>query len=682
MKKKLAVITMNVEICEFYQKLLRQLFGDFANIYGYSIEDRTVMSLGTCDLYLTSCTSYDDRRNEWANSVILSVSPIVKSQVTFTKKALNMLTQYPKGTRAMLVNQSLHMAMETISQLYHLGVNNIEFEPVYPGMENIPQLDLAIAPGEVRYVKGDVKEVVDLGPRVFTANTVSEIALRLGNPEFLKSKKFKDYVDSLAIGDYSLSKLSYHNLTLENKLELIINSMEEGIVVVDEQDRVTDINQAALDFLQVLRWDVMDCFAGIVLPYIPFSLCRQAKGSLKPQLIRVGEVNLSLTLTPMRERGQYLGAFATIQKFEDAETKQHNLRMQMLKKGHHAKYTFEDIVGESSALLKACKIACKMAKTKASVLIIGESGTGKELFAHAIHNTSPRREGPFIAVNCAALTESLLESELFGYEEGAFTGAKKGGMAGLFEYAHRGSIFLDEIENMSSALQSKLLRVVQEKEVTRVGGREPIVVDVRIIAATNKDLHELVQAGDFRMDLYYRLSAMPILVPPLRERGEDIFLLMDYFKRQMNATFSLSSPVREAFLTHDWEGNVRELRNYVEYFVHLDIDHVQPEDLPVAFTRVNAVTVPPAVAQDTFHSSLDSDPVAAHVLGVLACFPLGRTAGRRSLVQACGQQGLEFTEYQVRAALKRLGEMGYVQQKKGRGGSRITPLGRQMIKIK
>ncbi|HWR58885.1 MAG TPA: sigma 54-interacting transcriptional regulator, partial [Thermodesulfovibrionales bacterium] len=231
-----------------------------------------------------------------------------------------------------------------------------------------------------------------------------------------------------------------------------------------------------------------------------------------------------------------------------------------------ARYKWEDIIGNSPVLENAKEQARIAAQTPATVLLRGESGTGKELFAHAIHSASPRNRGRFVRVNCAALAENLLESELFGYEEGAFTGALKGGRKGLFEEADGGTIFLDEIGDISLPLQSKLLRVLQEKEIIRVGGTRPVPVDVRVIAATNADLEFKVHSRTFREDLYYRLNVIPLHIPALREHREDIRPLAEHIMFRLNQEFGrevqkISEEAVQNLLEYDWQGNVRELEN-------------------------------------------------------------------------------------------------------------------------
>ena len=234
----------------------------------------------------------------------------------------------------------------------------------------------------------------------------------------------------------------------------------------------------------------------------------------------------------------------------------------------------DNIIGESESIKKVKKETIMAAQSVSTVLITGESGTGKELFARAIHNHSKRAEYPFIAVNCAAIPDNLLESELFGYEEGAFTGARKGGKLGMFEIAHKGSLFLDEIGDMSLHLQSKLLRVLQEKEVNKIGAKSNIEIDVRIIAATNKDLESMVKEGTFREDLYYRLNVIPIKLPSLSQRKGDIPLLIDYMIREYSVKLEknvegIDEVALDRMQKYGWPGNVRELQNSIEYSVNM-----------------------------------------------------------------------------------------------------------------
>jgi propionate catabolism operon transcriptional regulator len=288
------------------------------------------------------------------------------------------------------------------------------------------------------------------------------------------------------------------------------------------------------------------------------------------RLIRVGSKILAATLTPILEEGKADGLIITCQESNAIQRAERRIRSQARPSQFTARYRFEQILGNAPAFRQTVRQAQCYAQTDSTVLITGESGTGKELLAQSLHNASPRQAGPFVAINCAAFPESLLESELFGYEEGAFTGSRKGGKVGLIESAHTGTLFLDEIGDMPVSLQTRLLRVLQEREVLRLGASEPTPVDIRVIAATHCDLRARIADGRFREDLFYRLNILRLAVPPLRERTEDIPLLVNAILERLShpAARALDSqalhPLMPHLLRHRWPGNIRELENIVE----------------------------------------------------------------------------------------------------------------------
>ena len=279
--------------------------------------------------------------------------------------------------------------------------------------------------------------------------------------------------------------------------------------------------------------------------------------------------SLSTDFLPVKIGNSMPGLVVSFMNASRIQQMESQIRRQMSDKGLAARYTFRDIVHKSDIMDKTIENAGRYAGVSSNVLLVGETGTGKELFAQSIHNASKRAGNTFVAVNCAALPESLLESELFGYVEGAFTGSKKGGKMGLFEMAHKGTLFLDEIAEIPLTFQSKLLRVLQEREVRRVGGNSVISVDVRIIAATNKNLQRQVSEGKFRQDLLYRLNVLRLYIPPLRKRSEDIPLLFHYYLQYYSNQFGYEMPIlsegAEALIKqYAFTGNIRELRNIAE----------------------------------------------------------------------------------------------------------------------
>ncbi|MBO8132207.1 MAG: sigma 54-interacting transcriptional regulator [Candidatus Marinimicrobia bacterium] len=366
------------------------------------------------------------------------------------------------------------------------------------------------------------------------------------------------------------------------KFRSVLESTNDGIFILDKDKRISFVNPAAEKLLNINAHKILGHKADEVNHN---SFLTPILNNKKQEIIKkIGEKQFWLNTVPIRIKNKEQGLVIMFQSADRIQVLEQRFRRELLKKRLVAKHTFNDIVGKSELLKNTIERAKKFATTDATVLITGESGTGKELFAHSIHNESNRSKGPFVAVNCAALPENLLESELFGYEEGAFTGAKKGGKIGLFELAHGGTIFLDEIAEVSLQVQARLLRALQECEIMRLGSDRVIPVDVRIIAATNKDLSAAVQQGKFRNDLYYRLEVLDLEIPPLRKRKDDIEVLANYFKDILSHQISKNVPdltptAIEQLKKYDWPGNVRELRNVIEKYVLLIEDNQNCDDL-------------------------------------------------------------------------------------------------------
>lgn len=332
-----------------------------------------------------------------------------------------------------------------------------------------------------------------------------------------------------------------------------------------------------------------------------------------------------------------------------------------------AVYHFDDIIGSAPALQSAIHIAKRFADSDSTVLIQAQSGTGKELMAQSIHNASERADGPFVAVNFAAITETLLDSELFGYVGGAFTGASRHGAIGLFEQANHGTIFLDEIGDASLSFQVKLLRVLQEREIRRVGSTVPIHIDVRIIAATNQDLKVLIRQGRFREDLYYRLNVLPLTLPPLAERKEDIPVLVAAFLKSFFLDMGASEmrdwikEILPVFHQYSWPGNIRELQNVVEYLANVCDGRPRPDDLPSSFTATIASM------RNRQGGETAGENLKKAVLQELAIAArIGKHLGRRSLAR-----NLDVPESQIRHICQDLVKEGEITLKSGRGGIQL-----------
>ncbi|WP_026793291.1 sigma-54 interaction domain-containing protein [Pleomorphomonas oryzae] len=405
--------------------------------------------------------------------------------------------------------------------------------------------------------------------------------------------KLLDNRDNLVVftnrmADLIVSKLieqeTAEKLTIsKNRLTRIIDSIEEGIVAVDAAGRIMHTNAVVEEVLgarsEELAGQLVETyFSGAYVG----ALLRDGTAFTNIEL-RIGDQSRSthvlISGKPVGEKNA--GSILALKKMDDVYKVINNLTTSPLAT------SFDEIVGASPQIGQLKRQALRVAVSSSNILITGESGTGKELLARAIHHASPRAAKPFVALNCAAMPETLIESELFGFEEGAFTGAARGGRPGKFQLAHGGTIFLDEIGDMPLHLQPKLLRVLQEKTVERLGGHKSVAVDVRVIAATNRDLEQLVARGEFREDLYYRLSVIPLHIPPLRARVGDVRLLMTHLLRQYGGKLGKSikgftGNAEDALLAWPWKGNVRELANAVEYAVNMEqTPYISFESLPV-----------------------------------------------------------------------------------------------------
>ena len=681
MKKTIAVVALDPRAAAFYAGQIESLFHDYAEVRSYSVRDGSATGkLPGADLFAISTDAYGSAEEVARHVPIDSVTMGI--EVSYKWDTLEELWGIPEGTKALFVNMTETMGREAIAQLASLGVNHIQFIPFYPGAVLEEPVELAVTPDEERYVPEGVKKVLNIGHRSCTSGMMIEIALRLGLEALPETEAFQEYFRSMATSNYSFDQMYSRSRKLESQFHILMEILDEGLVGVNEKGEIFACNRKACQIARVESSLVMGKRGEEVFPYIPFYRAITEKQEIPARVTKLYGVNVTIAVMPVLRQKECIGAFAVMQKFSEVESRQNELRNQLLQKGHMARYTIDDVLGESDCIRRTKEILLKMAVTESPVLIMGETGTGKELLAHAVHCASHRAKGPFVAINVAAMPENLLESELFGYEEGAFTGAKKGGRPGLFEFAHGGTLFLDEVEGMSPAMQVKLLRVLQEGEVMRVGGSTIVHVDVRVVAATNESLEQKVEEGSFRRDLYYRLNALTVVVPPLRERGEDILLLLEHFRRQLNGNFCLSEEVRDFLLHYSWPGNIRELRNAAEYFNYTGSQVIGMEDLSPTMAGMGVGGRFRRTAADggkaVQETSCCWNMVSRFVLGELfRAEEQGELIGREKILEAARKSHLPLSQREVRESLAQLAAAGLAKVSRGRGGSRITPAGRK-----
>ena len=407
-----------------------------------------------------------------------------------------------------------------------------------------------------------------------------------------KSKNMTGFVEKMA--DLLAAKADQQE-TLENvevsrdEMSTVLETAHEGIFALDQKGYVKHCNKRAATLFNMTKRDLIGRHISRLMPGSPaIKVLETGRGYTEnEEIFKVdgGQHHFIVTVKPFSSGDEIDGVVVSFRDIEEAQKLVYNFNTRTIKN------TVDDIIGTSEKIMIAKKQALITARGNSTVLITGESGTGKEMFAKAIHYASARGDNPFITVNCGAIPENLLESELFGYEKGAFTGANEKGKVGKFELADGGTIFLDEIGDMPLHLQVKILHVLQNMRFEKVGGSRSIVVDVRVIAATNKDIEKMIEEGTFREDLYYRLSVIPLSIPPLRERKADIRMLMYHFLKKYNTFMNrkiegFSDEVEELYMNYDWPGNVRELENAVEYGTNMAFGKViDIEDVPVRILK-------------------------------------------------------------------------------------------------
>lgn len=397
-------------------------------------------------------------------------------------------------------------------------------------------------------------------------------AQKLGMHTVYMSANRYDFIEAVENAQKNLA-MYYEQKSRLQTITAVLNSATTAMLVIDNHGQITNMNGKAQDVLGVTEENAVGKSYRKVFPDSRIVEETLRGHEVREKIIQYNMNYLVVSSNPILLDGNIIGAVLNIQVGKEIQSIENKLRIKTVSSGYVARSEFSDILGTSAAICTVKERASVYAQVDSTIMLYGESGVGKELFAQSIHNDSKRRNYPFVAVNCAALPESLLESELFGYEKGAFTGARAEGKAGIFEMAHRGTIFLDEIGEMPLTLQSRLLRVLQEKEVTRIGGSRVLPIDVRILAATNRDLHEEVKKGNFRNDLYYRLCVLVLTIPPLR-RKEDIQSLATAFAERFSRKYErefrgFCEDGIDALCQLNFPGNVRELSNLVERMVIL-----------------------------------------------------------------------------------------------------------------
>lgn len=680
MKKKtaIAVIARRENYIRFMTEKLSLFLGDAADFHGYIIPDLPDTTILPEDcVVLSSYSIFQQVRPKLKKS-----ARVIMLKRSLYRESLNDIRALQDGTSALLVNIDYKYCMEMITSLYREGNINLQLEPYYPGCEYDPNIRVAITPGETQLVPPGIQTVIDIGERAINMDSVYELAEAIGVADPVTSDAAKAEVEKVLTMDSAIIHRLNERKRLLSQISAVIDALKIGVVITDVTGQIQAINRTACDILEDSAERLEKFNITEIIPELRLRIAKRLEEQTQDELVTIHGRKVMTMVSDVMEKNGIESRVITLEYFNQGEERQYRFRKKAVGMGHRAAYTFDQIKGESEAMRRTIEIAKRIARSDGSVCITGESGTGKELFAQSIHNASRRSAYSFVAINCSAVPENLLESEMYGYEEGAFTGAAKGGKSGLFELAHRGTLFLDEVGELPMQMQAKLLRAIEEKKILKIGGKDMIDVDVRIISATNRDLLAMVHDGRFREDLYYRLCVLPIQIPPLRSRGKDILLLFEELQREMHATFTLSREAENMFLRYGWHGNVRELKNVVEYLDSLEVPVVAPEDLPMSF-HAEPLNLPGIGGVVIGQEEREMDALSYFMLEeLMRCRRDNRHGGRGQLLSAAHAAGFFATESEVRNSLHALSEQGYIYSRRGRGGSDITELGMELLRCK
>lgn len=465
-----------------------------------------------------------------------------------------------------------------------------------------------------------LKGLVDRGIEVAVGGLTLESKVKKLGIEYIMSEADSEAIDQALAEATHLAKIELEReerrIELENKYEMInsiLNCVSDGVISYDRDGVIANVNYNAKKMLgkDILNKNVNDLFQSELF----MKSIKEGK-YFNNEILSIGKVSLVVNLEPIKVGSKVVGSVATLQKSKHIQEVEQKIRNSMLEKGHVAQAKFDNILGESQEINQTKNIAKKYAMSKSTVLIFGETGTGKELFAQSIHNHSDRNDKPFVAINCGAFPPNLLESELFGYVKGAFTGALNEGKPGIFQLAHGGTIFLDEISETPLEVQIKLLRVIQERKIVRIGDDKVTPIDVRIVAASNKDLKEEVNKGRFREDLYYRICVLELKIPNLEERKEDIpHLINHYIKNGQISINLITNKAINMLKETKWPGNIRQLNNIMERLAIVSVDGVIDSDMVnqvLDITTDDNVIVPDD--EKTVKKDITEEELIKHVL--------------------------------------------------------------------
>lgn len=639
---------------EFVKSNLESVFSDYIqfNLYYFDhFDDSTIL---TDDAYLIS----SEVPFQLLKKYVSDYTCIFDLERSLPKEALASILQIPEGTDVLVVNDGYDSAKEVISEYSSLDAGHINMVPYDSRLKDsdaYSHFSIALTPGEADLVPSHIEEIIDIGYRKISFSTMYLLMKTLDLDFSIINRNLFRHIQTITEPNTALHDNYIFGYLKGELLNKIADTDNKALLLIDRYFQPIFANKQARTLFQVSSDKNIH-----IKDYIPQDFLNEQE--TRSSVITLHGIEYyydRFTFFIMDEPVGYFIRFQEKSAFDTAASKN-------IKKGYIARHQFRDIVYQSEIMDDLILKANRIATSDFTVLLIGESGTGKELIAQSIHNASFRNNMPFVAINCAALPETLLESELFGYDAGAFTGATSKGKQGLFEQANHGTIFLDEIGDISPKLQAQLLRVIQEKQIMHIGGDRLIDIDVRLITATNKDLSVAVKKGVFRQDLYFRLNVLTFQIPPLRRRKEDILLLMEHF---LGSDYqSLSPKERQILMSYEWPGNIREIENIAVYFRAFNC-------LPEYLLNDSFITKDNLFPDDKISLSTEQALLKIISAGSSAAHGVGRSA----MIRLLQRNGIHISDNKLRKILSSLKSRGYIQIQKGRGGTMITEKGMEVL---
>lgn len=665
--KTIGIVTNNKSsVASFIRKNLEDIFKSTIKISNYYISDLKDDYIIKDDvvLFMTKEKSFQCEKN------VLNKENIIVIERTLKGSEIYKIFTLPKNTKVLVVNDDRETTMEMASSLHHIGINDLELIP-YEEDKNYEDIKIAITPDEEEYVPDYIHTIINVGNRHIDISTFLKIMNKLNIEDKNVSERLIKYSDNLINLNAGI-KDSYKELFVKKEeLDMVLNISKEGVLLINNEETIIFCNNAFKNI-----FDIYEDIKGKKMTSVLDTNITEAFRceNLKDEILEFRDKKINANKQVVQSLSENIGFCFNLQEVTYIKQLEQNLSKKLRNKGLVAKYNFDYIKTCSTSMKECINLARKIASSDLTVLIIGESGTGKELLAQSIHNTSPRAKQPFVAINCAALPENLLESELFGYEGGSFTGALKEGKIGLFEQANNGTIFLDEIGDMPLSLQARILRVLQERQVMRIGSQSVIDINVRVISATNRKLMEMVDQGKFREDLFYRLNVLPINIPPLRERKDDIISTMkDFITRK---ELKISDEVKNILLNYRWPGNVRELQNVAAYIELMSDSTVNLENLPFYILNKNMDF---ERELQMINSKCNLNNAVQIIKIVEEKNHLNEGVGRKNIEAILKERYISVTEAEVRRILTILNGLNLITSSVGRKGSEITVKGKKFI---